>query len=262
MRRISRRDFLKGAAASVAVVGLMGCGAPAETTTAAPETTKPLETKPLETKAPETTPAETEAPVKKGGDGKYVTRALGHESWVYVATTLFDGKIAACEVLQHEETMGIGNFACARIPKAIVANQSVNVPNLRGTSITSMAIKAAVTEALELAGYDVAAFSTEIKREIVGGSVEEETDVVIMGGGTSGLVAAVRLLEAGYAVTVVEKRDIPGGSMAMTYGGFATGGSELQSKWDVAGEFPGSSFGSVDKVIQFWQGRTQYHKRT
>ena len=261
MRRISRRDFLKGAAASVAVVGLMGCGAPAETTTAAPETTKPLETKPLETKAPETTPAETEAPVKKGGDGKYVTRALGHESWVYVATTLFDGKIAACEVLQHEETMGIGNFACARIPKAIVANQSVNVPNLRGTSITSMAIKAAVTEALELAGYDVAAFSTEIKREIVGGSVEEETDVVIMGGGTSGLVAAVRLLEAGYAVTVVEKRDIPGGSMAMTYGGFATGGSELQSKWDVAGEFPGSSFGSVDKVIQFWQGRTQYHRK-
>ena len=143
MRRISRRDFLKGAAASVAVVGLMGCGTPAATTTEAPKTDAP-ET----TKAPETTPAETEAPAKKGGDGKYVTRALGHESWGYVATTLIEGKIIACEVLQHEETMGIGNYACARIPKAIVANRSVNVPNVRGTSITSMAVKMAVTEAL------------------------------------------------------------------------------------------------------------------
>ena len=46
MRRISRRDFLKGAAASVAVVGLMGCGTPAATTTEAPTTKAP------ETKAP------------------------------------------------------------------------------------------------------------------------------------------------------------------------------------------------------------------
>ena len=256
MRRISRRDFLKGAAASVAVVGLMGCGTPAATTTAAPETTKPLETKtPETTAAPET----TEAP-KKGGDGKYVTRALGHESWVYVATTLIEGKIIACEVLQHEETMGIGNYACARIPKAIVANQSVNVPNLRGTSITSMAIKNAVTEALELAGYDVAAFSKEITNEVVGGSVEEETDVVIMGGGCAGLVAACRLLEAGINVTVVEKRDIPGGSMAMTYGGFATAGSDLQFAYDVDGAYAKSTYGSLDAMMGFWKMMTKYHR--
>ena len=42
MRRISRRDFLKGAAASVAVVGLMGCGTPAATTTEAPTTKAPM----------------------------------------------------------------------------------------------------------------------------------------------------------------------------------------------------------------------------
>ena len=40
----------------------------------------------------------------------------------------------------------------------------------------------------------------------------------IMGAGTSGLTCACRLLEAGYSVILVEKRDIPGGSMSMTYG--------------------------------------------
>ena len=68
MRRISRRDFLKGAAAEVQ---------------SAPQVT---------------------------GDGKYVTRALGHESWVYVATTLFDGKIAAGDVCGSVEEKDLKQY--------------------------------------------------------------------------------------------------------------------------------------------------------
>ena len=37
-------------------------------------------------------------------------------------------------------------YTSSRIPAAIVEHQSVNVPNLRGSSITSMAVKAAVKE--------------------------------------------------------------------------------------------------------------------
>ncbi|MBQ1931506.1 MAG: FAD-dependent oxidoreductase [Lachnospiraceae bacterium] len=48
MRNISRRDFLKGVAATAAVSALTGCTSPAETTTAAPTTAAPV---------PETTPA-------------------------------------------------------------------------------------------------------------------------------------------------------------------------------------------------------------
>lgn len=50
-----------------------------------------------------------------------------------------------------------------------------------------------------------------------------------MGAGTSGLTCACRLLEAGYSVILVEKRDIPGGSMSMTYGGVATAGSSCST---------------------------------
>ena len=64
-----------------------------------------------------------------GGDGKYVTKAMGHEDYVYVCTTLRDGAIIGCQVLAHSETIGIGSYACARIPAAIVAHQSVAVPS-------------------------------------------------------------------------------------------------------------------------------------
>ncbi|MBP3399627.1 MAG: FAD-dependent oxidoreductase [Erysipelotrichaceae bacterium] len=239
---ISRREFLKGAAAgavTVAAAGMLGA-----CTTSGNDT-------------PTTTPEPTPVP---GGDGKYVTKAVGHESFVHVATTFFDGKITACEVLQHEETIGIGNYACARIPAAIVAAQSVNVPNVRGASITSAAIKTAVKEAITLAGYNVDDFSAEVTKPTDNGVYEEEVDVVIVGAGTSGLVTACRLLEEGYSVTLIEKRDIPGGSMAMTYGGFATAGSQLQSNYDVDGAYAASTYGSVEAMMNFWKVMTKYHR--
>ena len=239
---ISRREFLKGAAAgavTVAAAGMLGACANTEPTT------------------PTTTPEPTPTP---GGDGKYVTKAIGHESFVHVATTLFEGKITACEVLQHEETIGIGNYACARIPAAIVASQSINVPNVRGASITSMAIKTAVKEAITLAGYNVDDFSAEVTKPTDNGVYNEEVDVVIVGAGTSGLVTACRLLEEGYSVTLVEKRDIPGGSMAMTYGGFATAGSQLQYNYDVDGAYAASTYGSLDAMMGFWKMMTKYHR--
>lgn len=239
---ISRREFLKGAAAGAVTVAAAGMlGACANT----------------ETNKPATTPDPTPVP---GGDGKYVTKAVGHESFVHVATTFFDGKITACEVLQHEETIGIGNYACARIPAAIVAAQSVNVPNVRGASITSAAIKTAVKEAITLAGYNVDDFSAEVTKPTDNGVYEEEVDVVIVGAGTSGLVTACRLLEEGYSVTLVEKRDIPGGSMAMTYGGFATAGSQLQFNYDVDGAYAASTYGSVEAMMNFWKVMTKYHR--
>ena len=158
MAKISRRNFMRGAAMGTmgaAAAGLLtACGNTASSTTSAPASSAASSEAASVVTKPST-------PV----DGKYVTKAMGHESWVHVATTFFEGKITACEVLSHEETIGIGNYACSRIPAAIVEHQSINVPNLRGSSITSMAVKAAVKEAIELAGYNVDDFSKEVTLE-------------------------------------------------------------------------------------------------
>lgn len=258
MSNISRRNFMRGAA--VGAVGAAAAGIltacnsnSAASSDAASSGEVASSSEAVASSAVETTPS---APV----DGKYVTKAMGHESWIHVATTFSGGAIVACEVLSHEETIGIGNYACSRIPAAIVKHQSVNVPNLRGSSITSLAIKSAVKEAIKQAGYNVDDFSAEIKAETSSEVIEEEADVIIMGAGTAGLVTACRLLEAGYSVTLVEKRDIPGGSMAMTYGGVATAGSKLQYNYDVDGSYRNSAMGTLDGMMNFWKTMTKYHR--
>lgn len=257
MSNISRRNFMRGAAVGAVGAAAAGILTACNTNTAASSApAASSEAASSSEVAASSTPAKPAAPV----DGKYVTKAMGHESWVHVATTFSGGAIVACEVLSHEETIGIGNYACSRIPAAIVKHQSVNVPNLRGSSITSLAIKNAVKEAIELAGYKVEDFSEEIKAETSNEVIEEEADVIIMGAGTAGLVTACRLLEAGYSVTLVEKRDIPGGSMAMTYGGVATAGSKLQYNYDVDGSYRNSAMGTLDGMMNFWKTMTKYHR--
>lgn len=257
MSKITRRDFMRGAAVGTmgaAAAGLLSaCNVSPTSASSEPASSAAASGSEAASAAAPAAPAE---PV----DGKYVTKAMGHESWIYVATTFSNGTIAACEVLSHEETIGIGNYACARIPAAIVANQSINVPNLRGSSITSAAIKSAVKEAITLAGYDVNDFSKEIAAPTSNEVIEEEADVIIMGAGTAGLVCAARLLEAGYSVTLVEKRDIPGGSMAMTYGGVATAGSKMQYNYDVTGAYRNSAMGTLEGMMNFWMTMEKYHR--
>lgn len=64
-----------------------------------------------------------------------------------------------------------------------------------------------------------------------GPGAEEDVDVVVVGAGTAGLVAATRLLEAGKTVCVIEKNDIAGGSGVMTYSDVLAVGSDMQEAW-------------------------------
>ena len=85
---------------------------------------------------------------KKVADGKWTTKAMGHVDWVHVTTQFKDGAIVKCTTTAHEETMGIGNFAAARVPAQILEAQSVEVDGVSGATVTTNAIKQAVKEAL------------------------------------------------------------------------------------------------------------------
>ena len=169
-------------------------------------------------------------------DGKYTTKAMGHEDWVYVTTQFKDGAIISCSTTSHEETMGIGNYAAARIPARILANQSLEVDAVSGATVTSNAVKQAVKLAIEEAGGSVTAFSKEVKTEVVESTQDVSYDVVVVGAGNAGLVAATRLAEKGLNVGVFEKNEIPGGSMPTTYSGIMNSYSESVANYALGDE--------------------------
>ena len=58
-------------------------------------------------------------------------------------------KIYEVNILEQNETPGIGSVAVEKLPGAIVEANSLEVDGITGATVTSTAIKTAVTEALE-----------------------------------------------------------------------------------------------------------------
>lgn len=110
------------------------------------KTAEPTNT-PEPTKAPVETPAEPDIVI--GADGEYEgvgTGGMGGK--VTVKVTVSGGAITAIEILKQNETEGIGTLALEDLPKAIIAAQSVNVDDITGATLSSVALKAAVRDAL------------------------------------------------------------------------------------------------------------------
>ncbi len=232
---LSRREFLKGAA--VGTVGIASAGVLAGCSPTVLDETGSSEAEVVSYTSPT--------------DGKYLTTAKGHGDIIYVLTEFRNGEIVACKVVAHKETIGIGSYACERIPAAILANQSVNVPNVRGCSNSSRAVKKAVEEAIRISGHDIANFSTEVIEPDNNTSEEKTVDVVVMGSGTAGLVCAAKLLDQGYSVLVVEKRGIPGGTMAMTYSGVIVSETPTLANYDVDESLPGY-LAKIDGMVAYY----------
>ncbi len=231
---MNRRSFVK-TTAGVAAASMLAAATPALADQAAP----------AEEQAAEEAPAATSGVQ----DGKYVTSWLGHENYIYVETTFSGGAIANCRVLRNDETVGIGTYPCATLPGRIVEAQSVEVDTMSGATLTSMAIKSAVRQAITDAGGDPSTdFCAPAAAAFVAPEIPETSDVVIVGAGTSGLICAARLLEQGRSVTIIEKQDIPGGSMGMTYGGVAAAGSQLQANY-AQGRYDDSPLYNVDAML-------------
>ena len=178
-----------------------------------------------------------------------MTSALGHENYIYMETTFRGGAIANCRCLRNDETVGVGTYPCEQLPAKILEAQSVEVDALSGATLTSMAIKKAVRQAITDAGGDPTVDFCETTPTVwTAPELPAEVDVAVIGAGTAGLICATRLLEMGYSVVLLEKQDIPGGSMGMTYGGVAAAGSQLQANYAL-GRFDDNPMFNVDAML-------------
>lgn len=166
-------------------------------------------------------------------DGTYTSVQEGHNGSVKVETTISENKITDVKVLENSETEGLATPALTQVPDQIVEYQTVQPDVVSGATYTTVAITAAVKDAVKQAGGDPDAFKNDIPNQEKGKKESLETDVVVVGGGGAGMVATSRLEQLGKKVIVVEKTSSLGGTIRVSGGNQVVQGSEAQKKLGV-----------------------------
>ena len=85
----------------------------------------------------------------KRGENEYLgtsTLCMGNELAVKVKVE--GGKIAAIDIVQQQETAGVGSLALDALPARIIEAQSTEVDAVAGATVSSTALKDAVNNAL------------------------------------------------------------------------------------------------------------------
>ena len=164
-------------------------------------------------------------------DGKVTATGVGQgiEGDVVVEVTADATTIYDVQVVEQNETVGIGSIAVEQLPGAIVAANSIAVDGITSATVTSDAIKTAVEQALVSAGIDPEPF--KVKPEAVAVERTPETltcDVLVVGAGGAGLTAAVRAKQEGATVLVLEKMPMVGGNSVKASGGMNCAGTKFQ----------------------------------
>ena len=207
-KELSRRDFLKGMAAGavgMATMGVLsGCGESA----AAPAAAE--------------VPAAAAAAEAIYTPGTYSAAAKGIASDVKVTMTFSETAITDCKIDVSGETKDIGGKIGPAMEKAVLDAQSPDVDAVSGATVTSDAIKTAVADCISQAsGKTVTVAQTVVASSdwlgeapaIAEGDITEtlETEVLVVGCGTGGIIATMTAAEEGAKVLVIEKRETPTG---------------------------------------------------
>jgi fumarate reductase flavoprotein subunit len=146
--------------------------------------------------------------------GTYTSTTTGRNGELKLSVTVSDDKIEDIEILEHSETATICETPLNQIPETIIADQTLDVDMVSGATITSVAVVNAVRDALEQAGADIDSLSEPVEKEITPAE-DVETEIVIVGAGSAGMIAAIKAAEAGKDVLLVEKQGFLGGGDTM-----------------------------------------------
>lgn len=136
-----------------------------------------------------------------------------------VQVTVDETKILSVEVTEINDTTGVYDEVVARIPASVVEYQTANVDTVSGATLSSIFMRNAITEALKQAGTlssDKAPAYTAPAQE------DTEADVVVVGGGTAGIAAALAAADHGLDVVLLERLGYLGGFFLVSGQGAST----------------------------------------
>lgn len=166
---------------------------------------------------------------KATGPQTLTGKAKGLGGDVEVTLTVDNGKLVSVSAVGEKETEGIGTKALEQLPKAMVEQNKVDVDVITGATITSNAVIEAAKQALssgglkpeDLKGIDASTATTDVTKDV---------DVVIVGAGGAGMVAAITAKDAGKNVIVLESQQIAGGNSVRSTGGMNATGTKAQQE--------------------------------
>jgi flavocytochrome c len=163
--------------------------------------------------------------------GTYTGEAEGIHGKVQVEVTVDENKILEVKIVKHTETPGVSDLAIQNVPADILKYQTLAVDTVAGASVTSNAIIAAVTQALEKAGAKIEDLQKKPEKVAKSGEIiEKQADVIIVGAGGAGLAAAVTAHQKGATVVVIEKMPKAGGNTILSGGAFNAADPSRQTK--------------------------------
>lgn len=177
----------------------------------------------------------TAAAVSSVKDGEYTASAEGFGGGeVTVTITVEGGVITNTVVDASSQSEDYGQAAADTLAQEVTDGQTYDIDVASGATMTRDAVSEAVKDCMEQAGFDVEAMAAST--EETGEDETVDTDVLVIGMGASGSIAALKAAESGASVLGVEATDTLGGMGNAAQGMFAVGSVEQQARYGVDGE--------------------------
>lgn len=164
--------------------------------------------------------------------GTYLGTSDGYKGEIKVEVKLGKNKIEDIKIIKNGDTPIISDSALNILPNKILNLQGLGVDTVAGATGTSKGFISAVTKAIKSSGADTSELRKikETKKQFSNKVINHENDVVIVGAGGAGLIAAIEAKLAGANVIIIEKMSFPGGNTLISGAEYAAPENWIQKK--------------------------------